>query len=138
MNKKRKIVHQSGRPENDEDDEEGSGDYYGELYYSESDESYPTDYSDTTEIIPELIIEEAEYDKNIESQSTNNNKIDEIDFDDEYPGRRAGNKFEHDTDKNLQDFSQKQRPKTSGAGHSLLRLNVYSLVSIVALILFRL
>ena len=121
VNKNKRIVHHSGRPENDDEDEDGSGDeYYEELYYSESDESYPSDYSDTTDRTDtDLIIEETQYDNNIGDTLLNrgrvdNSKIDEINFDDEYEGRNKG--IKHSDDKETKFGGKAKVPKTSGAG----------------------
>jgi len=131
VNKNRRIVHHSGRPENDEEDEEGSGDYYGELYYSESDESYPEDYSDTTDRTDteDLIIEETHYDKNLLSQNVDKSRLDEINFDDEYEGRRKDIKPSVITD----DDSPPKTPKTNGAADSTFLQSMTSCLSTLIL-----
>ena len=115
VNKNKRLVHHSGRPENDDEDEEGSGDeYYEELYYSESDESYPTDYSDVTERTDtDLIIEEIPVD---------NSKIDEIIFDDE--------------ETNVNSVGSKaSAPKTSGADFFLSKSKTCLYISMLTLLL---
>ena len=136
INKKRRIVHHSGRPENNILDEDGSGDYYDdELYYSESDASYPTDYSDTTDPTDtELIIEETQYNKNTFSQNSNKNKIDEINFDEEYEGRRKGINLIDDPNNNFIHGDTIKYSKTNGADHSFPRVNVYLFVSTLTML----
>lgn len=134
VNKNKRIVHHSGRPENDDEDEDGSGDeYYEELYYSESDESYPSDYSDTTDRTDtDLIIEETQYDNNIGDTLLNrgrvdNSKIDEINFDDEYEGRNKGIKYSDD--KETKFGGKAKVPKTSGAEFLLAKSKTFLFIS---------
>lgn len=134
LKKHKRIVHHSGRPENDDEDEEGSGDYYGELYYSESDESYPEDYSDTTDRTDteDLIIEETYYDKNLLSQNVDKSRMDEINFDDEYEGRRKDIKPSVISD----DDSRSKKPKTNGvAGPNFSQSMRSNLVTVMLCVL---
>lgn len=120
------VVHHSGRPDNEEEGDEGSGDYNyddGEMYYSESDESYPTDYSDTTDRTNtgDLIIEETNsYGGEVSSiNKFLGNHRDDINFDEEYESRHKL-KFPIDikTDGSSRD-SENKIQHTSGVIHLL-------------------
>ena len=140
VNKNRRIVHHSARPEDDdeEDDEEGSGDdYYGELYYSESDENYPTDYSDTTDRTDteDLIIEEAPYDRNIINQVIDESRLDEINFDDEYEGRRNGIKNSDGSNDRNKMNSNSKSPKSNSANINYTWSNACLLTSLLTVLI---
>ena len=141
VNKNKRIVHHHSRPEDDEEEDEGSGDvdYYGELYYAESDENYP-DYSDTTDRNEsnDLIIEEAPYDKSIIEQVIEESKLDEIDFDEEYEGRRNGVKTSDGSNAKTNANSNGKSPKSNSGEFSSSRSNICILTSILTVSLLSL
>ena len=143
VNKNKRIVHHHSRIDDDDEDEEedeGSGDYYGELYYSESDENYPIDYSDTTDRTDSdnLIIEEAPYDRDIINQVFEETKVDEINFDDEYEGRRNGIKTSDGSNTKTHSNSKTKSPKSNSAEFSSTRSNTCILSSILTVSLLSL
>ena len=145
VHKNRKtVVHHSGRPDNEEEGDEGSGDYNyddGEMYYSESDESYPTDYSDTTDRTDtgDLIIEETNsYGGEVSSiNKILGNRRDDINFDEEYGGRHKL-KFPIDSkiDRSSKD-SENKIQRTSGAD-SLVKGSTECFVVSISLLLLSL
>jgi len=137
VNKNQRIVHHHSRPGDDDEEEEGSGgDYYGELYYSESDENYPIDYSDTTDRTDteDLIIEEAPYDRNIINQVIEDSKLDEINFDDEYEGRKTGIKTSDGSNTKTNVYNNAKSPKTNSAEFSNSRSNTCILTSVLTVL----